>query len=132
MSWDIWVYPKDEPAEPASDILIARELNDEAVKHLDAGGKVLLLPSPQTIRNDEKHPDPDGLFEHLLEYGLDELAGPAHAGHPVRPGTPGPAAIPHGVSFELAVAGADPRGGAVSFSRSTAISSPSSRSSMTG
>jgi len=54
--WDLWVFPKDEPAAPASGILIARELNDDAVKHLGAGGKVLLLPPPNTIRNDEKHP----------------------------------------------------------------------------
>jgi hypothetical protein len=54
--WDIWVFPNDEPAEPAAGILITRELSEEAVKHLDTGGKVLLLPSPNTIRNDEKHP----------------------------------------------------------------------------
>jgi len=54
--WDIWVFPKDEPAQPAADILIAHEFGDEAIKHLDAGGKVLLLPSPVTIKNDPKHP----------------------------------------------------------------------------
>ncbi len=54
--WDLWVFPKAEPAEPAQDILIAHELSAEAVKHLDAGGKVLLLLSPQTIKNDEKRP----------------------------------------------------------------------------
>ena len=123
-SWDIWVYPKDEPAEPASDILIARELSDEAVKHLDAGGKVLLLPSPQTIKNDREASDPDGLFEHLLEHGLDELAGSAHAGHPVRPGASGPPPVPHGVSYELAVVGAGPRRGAVHSHRVIAIVKP--------
>jgi len=54
--WDIWVFPKETPAEPASDIRIAREFNDETVAHLNAGGKVLLLPAPQTIKNDRKHP----------------------------------------------------------------------------
>jgi len=54
--WDLWVYPKDAPAEPAADILIARELDDDAAAHLAKGGKVLLLPAPVTIRNDEKHP----------------------------------------------------------------------------
>ncbi|HNS19636.1 MAG TPA: discoidin domain-containing protein [Sedimentisphaerales bacterium] len=54
--WDIWVFPKNEPDQPASDILIATELSDEAIRRLDAGGKVLLLPPPQTIKNDEKHP----------------------------------------------------------------------------
>ncbi len=54
--WDIWVFPKEAPAEPAPGILIARDLSDETVKHLDAGGKVLLLPPANTISNDEKHP----------------------------------------------------------------------------
>jgi hypothetical protein len=31
-------------------------LNKAALDHLDQGGKVLFLPSPQTIRNDEHHP----------------------------------------------------------------------------
>ncbi len=54
--WDLWVYPKVVPVEPASDVLIARDLSDETINHLNQGGKVLLLPSPQAIRNDEKHP----------------------------------------------------------------------------
>jgi len=54
--WDLWVYPKESPAQPAGDILIAQELSDEAIMHLGKGGKVLLLPSPTTIKNDEKHP----------------------------------------------------------------------------
>ncbi len=54
--WDLWVFPKNGEAEPARDILIARELNDEAIARLDQGGKVLLLPSAATIKNDEKHP----------------------------------------------------------------------------
>ena len=53
--WDLWVYPKDAPAEPTSDILIARELDDDAAAHLAKGGKVLLLPAAGTIKNDEKH-----------------------------------------------------------------------------
>ncbi len=54
--WDLWVYPEDPPAQPAADVLIATELSDEVVRRLEAGGKVLLLPAPETIRNDEKHP----------------------------------------------------------------------------
>jgi len=54
--WDVWVFPRDVPTEPAGDILVTREMNDEAANRLAQGGKVLLLPLPQTIRNDEKHP----------------------------------------------------------------------------
>ena len=28
--WDLWVFPRDVPTEPAADILVTRELNDEA------------------------------------------------------------------------------------------------------
>ena len=54
--WDLWVFPADVPTEPAADILVTREMNGEAAKRLAEGGKVLLLPAPATIRNDEKHP----------------------------------------------------------------------------
>ncbi len=54
--WDLWVFPRDVPTEPASGILVTREMNDEATRRLAEGGKVLLLPLPATIRNDEKHP----------------------------------------------------------------------------
>jgi hypothetical protein len=54
--WDLWVFPKDVSTEPADDILITRELNEAALDRLHQGGKVLFLPSPQAIRNDEHHP----------------------------------------------------------------------------
>jgi len=54
--WDLWVFPKDMPTEPPADILVVRELDDAAANRLAQGGKVLLLPSPGTIRNDEQHP----------------------------------------------------------------------------
>jgi hypothetical protein len=47
---------QDALPTPADDILVTRELNKAALDHLDQGGKVLFLPSPQTIRNDEHHP----------------------------------------------------------------------------
>ncbi|MBN1507947.1 MAG: discoidin domain-containing protein [Sedimentisphaerales bacterium] len=54
--WDIWAFPQDVPTEPPADILVTREMNDEAERRLAEGGKVLLLPLPQTIRSDDKHP----------------------------------------------------------------------------
>ena len=54
--WDLWVFPKSAPTEPASDILVTREMNEAALEHLNRGGKVLLVPLPQAIRNDERHP----------------------------------------------------------------------------
>lgn len=54
--WDLWVFPKHLSTEPADDILVTRELNEAAIERLNRGGKVLFLPPPQTIRNDERHP----------------------------------------------------------------------------
>jgi hypothetical protein len=54
--WDLWVFPRKVPSEPAADILVTRELNEDAIEQLNRGGKVLLLPLPQTLRNDERHP----------------------------------------------------------------------------
>jgi hypothetical protein len=54
--WDLWVFPKTVSTEPAGDILVTRELNEAALDRLHRGGKVLFLPAPQTIRNDERHP----------------------------------------------------------------------------
>lgn len=39
--WDIWVYPRQQPAEPDG-ILIAQSLDEAARRRLAAGGKVLL------------------------------------------------------------------------------------------
>ncbi|WP_245957701.1 glycoside hydrolase family 2 TIM barrel-domain containing protein [Niabella yanshanensis] len=40
-SWDWFVYPAQLP-QPESDILVTQQLDEEAVKKLDSGGKVLL------------------------------------------------------------------------------------------
>ena len=83
--WDLWAFPKwrgrpalaprvegilpsnrgqdardtqgqDALATPAADILVTRELDQAALDRLNQGGKVLLLPPAQMIRNDERHP----------------------------------------------------------------------------
>jgi hypothetical protein len=84
--WDLWVFPKwrgrpalapprvegvppsnrgqdardtqgqDALATPGDDILVTRELNEAALDRLSQGGKVLFLPLPQTIRDDDQHP----------------------------------------------------------------------------
>jgi hypothetical protein len=54
--WDLWVYPQVPPTKPPADIMVTRELNARAVNYLHQGGKVLFVPRPETIRNDERHP----------------------------------------------------------------------------
>ncbi len=41
--WDFWVYPEKQPAPPVKDIHIAHTLDEQAVKVLESGGKVLIL-----------------------------------------------------------------------------------------
>jgi hypothetical protein len=49
--WDLWVYPASVPADPPEGIHIVRQL-DEALAALDAGGKVLLLAPPRSVKTD--------------------------------------------------------------------------------
>jgi hypothetical protein len=53
--WDLWVYPAAQP-EPRTDILVTRTLDRAALRRLQHGGKVLLSPPAQIIRNDEAKP----------------------------------------------------------------------------
>ncbi|WP_195763470.1 discoidin domain-containing protein [Duganella guangzhouensis] len=46
--WRIWVYPAKPAAQQASDVLVTRNW-EEAAAGLQAGGKVLYLPSPQDL-----------------------------------------------------------------------------------
>lgn len=48
--WDIWVFADRLDAAEPDDILIAERLDDAALSHLHAGGKVLLMPPAKAIR----------------------------------------------------------------------------------
>jgi hypothetical protein len=50
--WDVWVYPARVEAEPPAGVIIAEDLNEQALGVLTAGGKVLLLIPPSRVRND--------------------------------------------------------------------------------
>jgi hypothetical protein len=54
--WDIWVYPKNLPAPVPSGVRIARELDETALAALHAGGRVLLLLPPGSMRSDDHGP----------------------------------------------------------------------------
>jgi hypothetical protein len=51
-NWDIWVYPADLETKPASKMLIAESFDEQVQTALEAGGKVLLLPSLNSIDSD--------------------------------------------------------------------------------
>ncbi len=50
--WDVWVYPRNVSTEPGDDVLVTRTLDKQAKDRLQAGGKVLFLPPPDTMRGD--------------------------------------------------------------------------------
>ena len=49
--WDFWVYP-DAVDEQEPDILTADRLTPDALRHLQEGGKVLLLADPKRIQSE--------------------------------------------------------------------------------
>ena len=49
--WAFWVYP-DTVRQADPSVLTVQELTPDALQTLQNGGKVLLLPDPQTIRNE--------------------------------------------------------------------------------
>lgn len=53
--WDLWVYPAAQPELP-SNALVTRTWDETVMKRLRQGGKVLLSPPAQIIRNDEDKP----------------------------------------------------------------------------
>ena len=48
-SWRFWVFPALPPAEPAGDVLVVREWNKNVQEALEAGRRVLLNPSKETV-----------------------------------------------------------------------------------
>jgi len=58
--WDFWVYPKDVDTTVAQGIVITDELNEKALDALKAGGKVMLMPGPDSIKGDRYGKIPAG------------------------------------------------------------------------
>lgn len=46
-SYPLWIYPADNKAEPAGDIYVATDLDNQLMNKLREGGKVLLFPSKE-------------------------------------------------------------------------------------
>ena len=51
-SWDIWVYPVGLDTQPSDNVLIAEKFDQQAKAALKDGGKVLLMPSLNSIDSD--------------------------------------------------------------------------------
>lgn len=50
--WDIWVYPAHLPEVSTKEILITDQLDDKTKRHLEKGGKVLLMADTANINSD--------------------------------------------------------------------------------
>ena len=59
-SWDLWVYPPQVETKAPEGVIVADELTPEVLQKLEAGGKVLLLPAPFTVKGDKFGPVPAG------------------------------------------------------------------------
>jgi hypothetical protein len=50
--WDIWVYPPQVSAELPATVMLTRDLDDQALAKLQAGGTVLWLLPPSRVKGD--------------------------------------------------------------------------------
>jgi hypothetical protein len=56
-SWDVWVYPKQVAAPPASgDLMVTSNLDEAAMERLKTGGKVLLMAQKDAVINPPSGP----------------------------------------------------------------------------
>jgi hypothetical protein len=53
--WDVWVYPPKVDTQPSPGLVVAQELDAQALAALNAGGKVLLLIPPSRLKGDKAH-----------------------------------------------------------------------------
>jgi hypothetical protein len=49
----VWVYPPTVDTQPPPGVVMAEDLNDQALAALDAGGKVLLLIPPNRVKQSQ-------------------------------------------------------------------------------
>ncbi|MCF7669254.1 MAG: discoidin domain-containing protein [Verrucomicrobia bacterium] len=49
-TWDIWVYPEKVDCTPPEGLVVTQDLDKQALKALNNGGKVLLLIPPESVR----------------------------------------------------------------------------------
>ncbi len=52
-SWKCWVYPTEGKVEIPDDILLTSQLDEQALEVLQQGGKVLIIPEPETLEHVE-------------------------------------------------------------------------------
>jgi hypothetical protein len=58
--WNFWVYPEKLDTGTPKNIMIADSLNQNALRTLNAGGKVLLIPAPDSVKGDRYGKVPPG------------------------------------------------------------------------
>jgi hypothetical protein len=51
--WDVWIYPPTVDTQAPQGVVLAEDLNDEAMAALNSGGKVLLLIPPSRVKGDQ-------------------------------------------------------------------------------
>ena len=98
--YDLWVYPSKMETSPTTGVTVSRVLDENTLKLLSEGGRVLLLPEPKTLAGSI-----EGCFAGdfwcypMFRRGL----ATRNAWPSVRPEASGAGRVSDGVSLELAV-----------------------------
>jgi hypothetical protein len=92
--WDFWVYPRQIDVSMPKGVRLANSLDDETLKHLGSGGKVILLPEPGRIKGDESGRVPPGFSSIFWNTAWTRRQAPHTLGILCDPNHPALAAFP--------------------------------------
>jgi hypothetical protein len=84
-SYPVWVYPKNISFEIPEDIMVSTILNKALLLHIEAGGKVLLMPKASSVSENSL---PGMFISDFWNFGMFKQISQS-AGMPVSPGTMG-------------------------------------------
>ncbi len=93
-AWDVWAYPPAVETAPPPHVLVASSLDDAAAKHLESGGKLLLLPAPGTVKGDRYGKIPPGFSSIFWNTAWTRRQAPHTMGILCNPKHPALAAFP--------------------------------------
>ncbi len=92
--WDFWVYPEKIDTLAPESVRLANRLDDETLKYLASGGKVILLAEPASIKGDEYGKVPPGFSSIFWNTAWTRRQAPHTLGILCDPGSPALAEFP--------------------------------------
>ncbi len=101
--WDVWVYPPKVDTQPPQGVVMAEDLDDQALATLNSGGKVLLLIPPSRVKGDQRGKVELGFSSIFWNTAWTRRQPPTTLGILCDPKHPGAGGVPDGVSQQLAM-----------------------------